>query len=121
MSFPTSLKNPPAEARYWMPAFYYTDPDTGDVIPYYPSSYYLAIEESWLCPLAAGDGVKVDYRCIVYDEGHNIIDSKDLYNITVRDDKEFVFNWTMGKFNVWYLIVPAAIIGVVVAFRKKRR
>lgn len=92
MSFLTTLKNPPEEARYWMPVFYYRDPETGAYTPYYPEDY-LDIGEPWLCPLSVGAGIMVDYRCVVYDLDYEIIGTRNLYNIVVRDDEEFVYNW----------------------------
>ena len=90
MSFRTSLINAPEEAEYWMPIFYYRDPVTGAYTPYYPEDY-LNISQSWLCPLSAGDGIMVDYRCVVYDSDFNIIGTRDLHNIVVIDGEEFAY------------------------------
>jgi len=121
MSFLTSLRNPPEEAVYWMPVFYYRDPETGAYTPYYPEGY-LDIGEPWLCPLSAGEGIMVDYRCVVYDENCDIIDSKDLYNIVVRDDEEFVYNWKAEGISPWAIAAPlgiAAILGIAMAVSRK--
>lgn len=120
MSFLASIKNAPKEAVYWMPAFYYIDPITGAYTPYYPGDY-LDIIESWLCPLSAGEGILVDYRCIIYDANHNILDTKDLYNIKVKDSKEFTFNWG-GKLNIMMIAIPVGFIGLIgIAMAMRRR
>jgi len=121
MSFLTSLQNPPKEARYWMPVFYYRDPVTGSYTPYYPKEYHLDIPQSWLCPLSAGAGIMVDYRCVIYDSNREIIGIKDLNNIVVRDSEEFVYNWGAGKINAWMLIAPIAVLGVVATALARRK
>lgn len=121
MSFLTSLKNPPKVARYWIPIFYVFDPVTGLYTPYSPVDY-LDIGQNWLCPLHAYDGIIVDYRCVVYDGDYNIIGSKDLYDIKVKDGQEFVFNWA-GK-GVSSLVLPIALVvgmGLALALVRKVR
>jgi len=125
MSFWTSIENAPEEAVYWMPIFYYRDPETGSYTPYFPEDYYLDIPQSWLCPLSAGAGIMVDYSCMIYNENYDTIDRRDLYNIVVRDDDEFVYTWKGKGISGWAIAVPiglAAILGIaVVAKRKKGR
>ena len=121
MSFSTSIKNTPEEAIFWMPTFYYRDPVTGAYTPYYPAGY-LDIEQSWLCPLSAGKGIMVDYRCIIYNVRKGILGTRDLHNIVVKDDVEFVYNWGAGGLNIW-TILPWGLVGVLgiilIASRKR--
>jgi len=112
MSFWTSIENAPKEAEYWMPIFYYRDPETGAYTPYYPPDY-LDIPENWLCPLSAGAGIMVDYRCVIYDADYGIISTRDLSNIVVVDDEEFVYKWTGGGIAGWLIGVPLGIAGLV--------
>lgn len=123
MTFLTSLINAPKEARYWMPIFYYRDPVTGFYTPYSPGDY-LDIDQPWLCPLSAGIGIMVNYRCVVYDENYNIIGTRDLYNIIVRDDEEFIYNWKAKKeISPWVILAPVgilAVVGVALAVKRKR-
>jgi len=124
MSFWTSIENAPEEAKYWMPVFYYRDPVTGAYTPYYPEDYYLDIPESWLCPLSAGSGIMVNFRCVIYDEGYEIIGTRDLDNIVVRDSEEFVYNWAEGGISGWMIAVPlgiAALLGIATVASKRRR
>ena len=121
MSFWTSIENAPDKAKYWMPVFYYRDPITGAYTPYYPEDY-LDIPQSWLCPLSAGAGIMVDFRCVIYDDAYEIIGTRDLSNIVVRDNEEFVYNWARG-ISGWIVAVPlgiAALLGVAVVAGKKR-
>ena len=121
MSFWASIENAPAKAEYWMPIFYYRDPETGIYTPFYPEGY-LDIPESWLCPLSAGAGIMVDFRCIIYDDNHEILDTRDLSNIVVRDDEEFVYSWSKG-ISGWMIGVPlgiAALLGIATVAKKKR-
>ena len=123
MSFYASIENAPKEAQYWNPIFYYRDPDTGSYDPYYPAGY-LDIPESWLCPLSAGSGIMVDYRCVIYDAGYEIIDTRDLSNIVVRDNEEFVYKWAGGGVIGWLIGVPlglAALLGISKAAGKYGR
>ena len=121
MSFWTSIENAPAKAEYWMPIFYYRDPETGIYTPYYPEDY-LDIPESWLCPLSAGAGIMVDFRCVIYDDNHEVLDTRDLSNIVVRDDEEFVYNWSKG-ISSWMIAAPIglAFLGITILASKKKR
>lgn len=124
MSFWTSLINAPEEARYWMPNFYYRDPVTGVYTSYSPG-YSLDISQSWLCPLSAGGGIMVDYRCVIYDSAHNIIGTRDLYNVVVIDGEELAYDWKPVKKGIspWVVIAPVgilAVVGIVMAAKKKK-
>lgn len=121
MSFWTSIENAPKEAEYWMPMFFYRDPVTGAYTPYYPATY-LGIPQPWLCPLSAGVGIMVNYRCVVYDIDHNILDTRNLENIVVVDGEEYVYNWSKG-ISGWAVAVPIgiiAVLGIAVVASKKR-
>jgi len=124
MSFLASIKNPPKEAVYWLPVYYYRNPETGIYTPYSPDDY-LGIGESWLCPLSAGAGIMVDYRCVVYNSGYNIIGTRDLKNIVVKDGEEFVYDWGVPEaapgLIPWVIGGGLAVIGILVAIAKKRR
>ena len=122
MSFWASIENAPEEAEYWMPVFYYRDPETGAYTPYYPEEY-LDIPQSWLCPLSAGSGIMVDFRCVIYGRDHEIIGTRDKSNIVVRDSEEFVYSWAGGGINWKIAAVPlgmAALLGIAIAAGKKR-
>lgn len=123
MTFWTSLINAPEEARYWMPIFYYRDPVTGVYTPYSPG-YLLDIPQSWLVPLSAGDGIMVDYRCVIYDSAHNIIGTRDLYNIVVIDGEELAYDWEEKKeVSPWMILAPVgilAVVGIALATKKKK-
>lgn len=123
MSFWTLIENAPEEARYWMPIFYYRDPVTGAYTPYSPG-YLLDIPQSWLCPLSAGEGIMVDYRCVIYDSAHDVIGTRDLYNIIVIDGKEFTYNWEERKgVSPWMILAPVgilAVVGIASVIKKKK-
>lgn len=119
MSFLTSLKNPPKDAVYWLPTFYYRDPETGAYTPYYPEDY-LNIGGLWLCPLSAGMGIMVDYRCVVYDGNYNIIGSKDQFNIVVKDGEEFVYNWGAGLGGWLMAALALGVAAIAMVVRPKR-
>jgi len=117
----TSVENPPEEAVFWMPAFYYRDPVSGSYTPYYPEDY-LAIGQSWLCPLSAGAGIMVDYRCIVYDADYNIMGTRDLSNIVVKDGEEFIYNWGISAgISMWWILAPLGILGVLLVTRRGKK
>ena len=123
MSFYTSVKRVPEKAKYWSPFFFYRNPSTGAYTPYYPEDY-LDIPQSWLCPLSAGAGIMVDFRCVIYDDSYQIIGTRDLSNIVVRDDEAFVYDWGGEGTGSWLIAVPlgiAALVGVAVVASKKRR
>ena len=120
MSFNVSIKNVPEYAEYWLVAIYVYDPATGTEISYY--SNYLAIEESWRCPLYADEGIKVDARFIIYDSDKDKIGQKDLHDITVRDDKEFVYNWAGSGINPWVVatgVLGLTVVGLALAGRRR--
>ena len=122
MSFWVSIENAPKEAKYWTPIFYYRDPETGAYTPYYPDEY-LDIPQSWLCPLSAGTGIMVDFRCLTYDDDYETIGTRDLSNIVVRDGEEFVYEWAGGGISGWLVALPlgmAALLGIAVVAGKKR-
>jgi len=124
MSFRTSLINAPEDTRYWVPVFYYRDPETGFYIPYSPEEH-LNVGESWLCPLSTGAGIIVNYRCRVFDDVYNIIGTRDIKNIVVADGEEFIYNWKVKKeVSPWVILAPVGILtalGVIVAATRKRR
>jgi hypothetical protein len=74
-----------------MPVIY-----SGD-IPYYPS--YLSLETLWYCPLAAGGGLTVDLRCVVYDSDYAILETHDLNGIKVKDEGTYYYDWAANKFS----------------------
>lgn len=104
MSFPISIKNVPAETAFWKPAVY------EGVNIYYPSDY-LTPSQKWTCPLFAGAGITVDIRAVVYDSSYNILSTKDLYEVVVKDGQEFVFNWGGG---LGSFAIPAVLGGLLV-------
>ncbi|MBA7499309.1 hypothetical protein ES704_02049 [subsurface metagenome] len=123
MTFWTLLENPPEEARYWIPIFYYRDPETGYYTAYSPDDI-LDIWQSWLVPISAGAGVMVDYRCRIFDDARNTIATRDLSNIVVVDGEPFIYDWEPVKKGIspWVILAPVgflAVIGVVAAAKKK--
>lgn len=123
MSFWVSLRDAPEEAEHWMPIFYYRDPETGIYTPYYPENY-LDIPQSWLCPLSAGAGIMVDFRCVVYDSNYEIIGTRDLSNIVVKDSEDFIYSWKKEGVSPWAIVAPigiVAVIGIALAAKKGGR
>jgi len=126
MSFLVSIDNPPAEAAYWLPAIYYRDPETGVYTPYTPADYLL-VTSSWECPLSAGDGIMVDFRAITYGAHFNILGTRDLSNIVVKDGKEFIYDWGAGRAagpNMWMwvaLIQIPVVAGLILYSRRRSR
>ena len=123
MSFVVSLKNPPKEAAYWLPAIYYRNPVTSAYTPYYPEEK-LMVGLNWLCPLSAGNGTMVDFRAVIYDASENIIDSKDVSGVVVADGQEFEYNWGGAgwrSFTPWLIggVLAAAVVIVSTSRRKK--
>lgn len=93
-SFLIGLKNPPSKAVYWMPVVYYNSQT------YYPEyAQTLTLATLYYCPLQAGEGISVDFRCIVYDNYDVKLDSQDLYEVEVKDGRTYHYNWASNKFD----------------------
>lgn len=111
MTFKINVKGFPTGIAYWMPSV------LANSVLYYPPDPILLRFTSWVAPVTAGTGIVINFRCSIYDSAQKIIDTNNVYNITVRDGVEYIYDWSANTFKLVSAVEPE-FANLAVSYRR---